>query len=283
MKIVRWNVSSRADSFRRADAFFVSFPKSGRTWVRVFLHAYMATVDGRPFSLDHDQLTPGRFPRVMFTHDRFEHRALGNWWSRLRGKHLIPRRDRRSKPVVLLARDPRDVLVSHYFHLARRRHAFRFRPESVSSMLRHPRFGIDPIVDTLNDWLAEWEGRANFMRLRYEDLRAKPEAGFRAVLDFLGFAPVDEEALAHGSSFSRFDNMQAMEASGQFAVRELSPGDARDVDSFKTRRGKVGGFRDHFSADDRRYARRAMERLDRRFGYEAGDVAAGAAAPTGRP
>src|SRR5215472_7782543 len=109
INLVRWNLSRRAPAFRKADAFLVSFPKSGRTWVRVLLHAYMAAVDGRAFSLDVDQLRPGRFPRVLFTHDRFEHRALGNWWSRLHGKHLIPGRDRRTKPVVLLVRDPRDV------------------------------------------------------------------------------------------------------------------------------------------------------------------------------
>jgi Sulfotransferase domain len=273
MNIVPWNLSSRARTFRQADAFVVSFPKSGRTWVRVFLYAYMAAVDGRPFSLESDQFTPGRFPRVLFTHDRFEHRALGNWWSRLRGKHLIPGRDRRTKRIVLLARDPRDVVVSHYFHLARRRHAFRFRPQSLASMLRDRRFGIGLIIGTLNDWLAEWEGQANFMRLRYEDLQAEPEAGFAALLGFLGFAPVNEAALARGLNFSRFDNMQAMEASGQFAVQELTPGKAGDVDSFKTRRGKVGGFRDYFAPADLQYANRAMQRLDRRFGYDAGEVA----------
>jgi Sulfotransferase domain len=276
MNIVRWNLSSRAGAFRQADAFVVSFPKSGRTWVRVFLHAYMAAVDGRPFSLEFDQFTPGRFPRVFFTHDRFEHHALGNWWSRLRGRHLIPGRDRRTKRVFLLARDPRDVVVSHYFHLSRRRHAFRFRPQSLSSMLRNRRFGIGPVIGTLNGWLAEWDGRANFMRLRYEDLQAEPVAGFAAVLAFLGFAPVNEAALAHGVNFSRFDNMQVMEASGRFAVPELSPGMAGDVDSFKTRRGKVGGFRDYFTVADLQYANRAMQRLDRRFGYDAGEVAAAA-------
>ncbi|HVQ78209.1 MAG TPA: sulfotransferase domain-containing protein, partial [Candidatus Binatia bacterium] len=269
MKFVSWNLSSRAPVFRQADTFIVSFPKSGRTWLRVFLHAYMAAVDRRPFSLD-DPSAPGRFPRVLFTHDRFEHRALGNWWSRLRGKHLIPGRDRRTKRIVLLARDPRDVVVSHYFHLARRRHAFRYHPESLSSMLRHPRFGIGAIIDTLNDWLEEWEGQANLMRLRYEDVRADPDASFRAMLAFSGFAPVNEEALALALEFSRFENMQAMEASGRFAVPELRPGDVGDVESFKTRRGKVAGFRDYLDAGDRQYASRAMERLDPRLGYDRG-------------
>jgi len=75
--------------------------------------------------------------------------------------------------------------------------------------------------------------------------------------------PIFEEAL----EFSRFENMQKLEAAGVFDSKILHPGDAHDPESFKVRRGKVGGYREYLSAEDLEYAADALMELDRRFGY----------------
>ena len=67
--------------------------------------------------------------------------------------------------------------------------------------------------------------------------------------------------------FSRFENMQRLEAAGAFDSKILRPGDVRDPESFKVRRGKVGGYRDYLSAEDQEYAAEALTELDVRFGY----------------
>jgi hypothetical protein len=41
----------------------------------------------------------------------------------------------------------------------------------------------------------------------------------------------------------------------------------RDPESFKVRRGKVGGYREYLSLDDQKYAADALTELDVRFGY----------------
>ncbi len=89
---------------------------------------------------------------------------------------------------------------------------------------------------------------------------------FRSLLQFLG-APVDEEILAATVDFCRFDNMQAMEQAGTFADEALRATNPADVQSFKARRGKVGGFRDHFSEADRKFAASVLKCLDSRYGY----------------
>jgi hypothetical protein len=61
--------------------------------------------------------------------------------------------------------------------------------------------------------------------------------------------------------------MQKLEAAGAFDSNILHPGDVRDPESFKVRRGKVGGYREYLSADDQRFAAAAMTELDARFGY----------------
>jgi hypothetical protein len=47
----------------------------------------------------------------------------------------------------------------------------------------------------------------------------------------------------------------------------LHPGDVRDPESFKVRRGKVGGYREYLSAEDQQFAEAALTKLDPRFGY----------------
>ena len=109
---MRWNLSSRARELSGGDAVLISIPKSGRTWIRTFLNAYFSYKLGRQFSLYLTDQGGAGVPRIIYSHDRFEHRTKGNAWDRLRGKYLIPRRTLRKKPIVLLARDPRDAFVS---------------------------------------------------------------------------------------------------------------------------------------------------------------------------
>jgi hypothetical protein len=63
--------------------------------------------------------------------------------------------------------------------------------------------------------------------------------------------------------------MQKLEAARAFDSNILHPGDVRDPESFKVRRGKVGGYREYLSAEDQRFAGAAMAELDSRFGYNA--------------
>ena len=117
---MRWNLSSRARELSGGDAILISIPKSGRTWVRTFLNAYFSYKLGRQFSLDLTDRGDTGVPRIIYSHDRFEDRTKGNSWDRLRRKYLIPRRALRKRPIVLLARDPRDAFVSYFIQLTRR-------------------------------------------------------------------------------------------------------------------------------------------------------------------
>lgn len=262
---VKWNLSASGRKMKASDVFFVSFPKSGRTWVRVFYCAYLSKLTDREFSLNAPQL-PG-IPKVVFTHDRWEHRVLPGWWNYVRGRHLVPPSARREKKIVLLVRDPRDVALSLYFHLTKRSHSFKWEPQPISDMLRDGRFGINPMVELMNEWLMEWHGSPRFKLMRYADCRQNPGREFREFLTFVGMTEIDETAFEHALHFSSFENMQAMEASGTFDATVLTPGNREDLNSFKVRSGKVGGFREAFGATDLEFAAEAMKRLDPRFGY----------------
>ena len=135
-------------------------------------------------------------------------------------------------------------------------------------MLRHPLFGVDPIVIAMNNWVAEWADRDDFMIACYEHLRREPVAGMSEVVRFVGFDPVRHaDALRAAVEATSFEALQKKEHKGQFKESYLRPGDVADPESFKVRRGKVGGYRDYLGPADVDYLNARLAPLDPRFGY----------------
>ena len=89
MRWPRRNFSSRASLLSGGEVVILSAPKSGRTWIRTFLCAYLCRRHGLEFTLQPGRYNHPEFPRVIFSHDRFEHRTKGNRWDRVRGKYLV--------------------------------------------------------------------------------------------------------------------------------------------------------------------------------------------------
>jgi hypothetical protein len=268
----RWtrrNFSSRARELSGGEAIILSVPKSGRTWLRAFLCAYFCKRFGLEFTLRPDRYREPRIPRLIFSHDLFEHRTKGDRWDRFRGKYLVPRSELGRAKIILLARDPRDCFVSLYLQMTRRdpNAPVELKQRTVGEMLRDGRFGVPAIINAMNDWINEFSGRDSFTLVRYEALRASPADHFRDLLAVLGEAEPDATNFQEALEFSRFENMQKLEAAGAFDSNILHPGDVRDPESFKVRRGKVGGYREYLSAEDQQFAAEAMTELDRRFGY----------------
>src|SRR4051794_3431596 len=259
----RMNLSSRAALLSGGDAFVVSIPKSGRTWVRAFLAAYFCARYEHPFTLEPEKYHDARIPRVIYTHDLFEHRTKGRWWDRVRGKYLIPPGELRRAKVLFLARDPRDAFVSHYVQLSR---PSADAPEELkkitaSEMLRDPLLGIAQIVQTMNDWLKEIGDRPNVTLVRYEDLKAAPTEQFRTVLNAIGEERISQTHFDHALQFSQFGNMKKLESADAFDSKILRNRDKQDPESANVRRGKVGGFTDYLTPADVEYANRAMAAL----------------------
>jgi glycosyltransferase involved in cell wall biosynthesis len=267
----RWNFSSRARELSGGDAIVISVPKSGRTWVRTFLCAYFCKRAGKPFTLRPDHYHDPGIPRLIFSHDFAEQRMKGRVWDRVRGKYLVPARELARAKVILLVRDPRDAFVSLYMQLVHRTRETpqQVKEKKVGDLMRDRRYGIMSIIRTMNDWFAEFGRRKNFTLLHYESLRAAPEKNFRALLATLGEMSPDPDAFKHAVEFSDFANMQRLEAAGVFDSKILRSRDVRNPESFKVRRGKVGGYRDYLSPEDQVFAAEALKHLDARFGYTA--------------
>ena len=253
-------VARQAD--REAEFFLVSYPKCGRTWLRVLLSRALETHYGAP---EVDYLggaflggnVPGA-PRVRVTHDDDPH------WKTPRGLDRRKRRYR-GKRVVLLVRDPRDVVVSMYFERSRRERAY---DGTLSAFLHERRGSLDTILAYYNVWAASRGIPSELLIVRYEDLRRETERELRRLLEFLGVKGVAAETVGDAVRFASFESMREMESAGSLGSGRLRPRDPNDPESFKTRRGKVGGFVDYLTPEEiADVERRIRTGLDPGFGY----------------
>ncbi len=269
---IPWNFSSNAKAFNQADALVVSVPKSGRTWLRVFLFKYFDELKEQKIEL----FETSSVQKIKFTHDLWEHRTAPHRYDWLRGRWLIPTQNRRNKRKVLLVRDPHDLMVSLYFQLTKRssdKHSSDFSG-TLSELLVDNKFGVEKVVETMNLWYQEWGRLDNFLMIRYEDAKADDAATFRKILEFLN-VKFDESVFQESLNFATFDNMKKIEKSGSVDKKltsaigkiALSPGKVDDPESFKVRKGKVGNYKEYMSDADLAVVAEAMKKLDSAFGY----------------
>ncbi len=227
------------------DVYVVSYPKCGRTWVRTMLKTCAELLE-QPEQVFHDKelvQVSGRI--VKFEHDQ------GTWVP------APPRLDKLSfrrhtyagKKVVLLVRDPRDVLVSSWYHLRYRENIFR---ADLSTFIRDPLVGIEKVVAFMNMFVDNAGVPSDFLLMTYEDLHQQPRDCFSSLLRLIDIG-ISDGVLDQAIEASSFGRMKQMETRGSMREPWMRPG-AKDLDkALKVRRGKVGSYRQELSEDDVAY------------------------------
>lgn len=250
---VRGYLESRR--LRMADAVVVSFGKSGRTWLRVMLSHFYKVRHGLDTEMliefDNMHRRDRGIPRLLFTHDNY----LGDWTG-----NGVTKSDYFDRRVVLLARHPADTAVSQ-FHQWK----YRMRPhkkllnqypaedEAVTlfDFVMDERGGVPRIVEFMNRWAEALTHIDRSLVVRYEDLRVDTARELDRVLRFIG-TPGDAKAVQDAVDYASFERMRARESAGaetSGAGGRLTAADRDNPDSFKTRRAKVGGYRDDFEPE----------------------------------
>jgi hypothetical protein len=272
------------EEYRRlqlADYVFVSFGKSGRTWLRVMLSRYYQLAYGLPersiLRFDNYSNINTAVPKIFFTHGNYVRDYTG---------HYESKQDFYDKKVILLVRRPQDVAVSQYFQwkyrMPARKKGLNQYPAhgedlSLYDFVMNPRVGFGGIVDFMNGWARELPKLKGHLLLRYEDMHAAPAVQLRRMVEFLGMQP-DDQWIDEAVRFASVDNLRELERNRFFrgAGIRMKPKDRGNPDSYKVRRAKVGGYRDYF--DDEQLARidaMVQSSLSPVFGYhEASDAVA---------
>ena len=245
----------------RAGLLIIAHPKSGNTWLKVMLSRLYQARHGLPDSLinSSDELARRNpaIPRVSATNGYYSYEgAIG------RALALdAPDSALRHKPVVLLARNPCDIAVSWYFQFTKRQsarkqelinhfieHPIDRRTVTMWDFVRHSDIGLPSLIVFLNTWERNVGNLERSLVLRYEDLRAEPAKTLKQVTALMGETFSDRE-IDEAVSFASFENLRRLETGGFFRQGGLTLRNPKDPDSFKVRRGKVGGYRDYFTPE----------------------------------
>jgi len=266
--IVNWNLSpKKVAQYRQADVLILSVGKSGRTWLRVLLNKYLSLHFNVAFNIGELHADNAAIPSVKFDHELWSHYCDAPWHHRVLGSNIVPAPILARKKVVVIYRDPRDVVVSLYFHKTKRS---RNRMDTdISTFIRDTHYGIDNIVRVMNLWHQRLADHPRCLWMRYEAMKSDTRVELARLVSFIGI-DVDRAKVDEAVKFSEFENMKKMEANNEFGSAILRARDVSDPDSFKVREGRVGGYVKHFGDADLRFLDEAIGRLDPFYSYRAG-------------
>ena len=267
--ILRWY------AHRNTDVYMVSYPKCGRTWLRMMVGRAI----GQYFSLPEDEDTlflrwknrPNPLiPRISVVHDDRPMLKTPNELENSKARF-------RNKRVIFLVRDPRDVIVSSYFEMKNRGHLFGDNPYekrkavfegSLSEFILRETGGFETILSYYNIWASNRQVPRDFLLVRYEDMKAEPCKELRRVIDFLGLHVIPDAILVEAVEYASFENMRKLEAEGSFRSGILNPADRTNDETYKTRKGKVRGYVDYLDESEiASLNQKMLEELSPIFGY----------------
>ena len=257
---------------RLADRTIISHTKSGRTWLRVMIsHVYHLNY-GVPaddlIKFDNLHKLNAAIPKLFFFRDTTVPTFT------LKGGCVPVPADRKT---LFLIRDPRDVAVSFYFHIKNRASDRELDRKGISATVRdlelYPfvaseRLGVLRVIDHMNRWHEDMQRMPQRLVVKYEEMRADPTGELDRVMTFLANQKFKQEVINRSVEFASFDSLSRKEANGFFKSNNLQPRNVGDRDSYKVRRGKIGGYRDYF--DDGQIASidsLVHDRLNPVYGY----------------
>ena len=229
----------------------ISYPKCGRTWLRMLIGYYFVT----KYSLPEQDVLESKelmlrvgLPALSFTHEDSD-------WNKT--KKSIPyhklsttKDHHKNDQIIFLHRDIKDTLVSSYFQATKRDVQYE---GTLSEFIRDDRFGVKKIHRFNQLWFANKNAPKKFMSVSYEDMHSDTAQVLKNVLQFINETDISESAVNTAIERCSFKNMQRAELKNELNSFRLQPGDSDDPESFKVRRGKVHGYLDYLTEEDVSY------------------------------
>lgn len=232
----------------------LSYPKSGRTWLRFMVNCYLCRV----FDLDCANVFDAekrlkQVHPIEWTHltgamiAKLPYWAMGPW-------RLDPAA--RRVPWLVLTRNFQATLQSAYFQARDRIKVFHGSP---SAFLRDPRYGVIKLVSFYNQFEQLRPKLADCTLFSYETMLREPKTQLEQVVLKLGLS-VHNDLLDEVVEASSFENMKRLSVTPAYAGSVIAPTDPNNPETFKVR----SGGRDKkqlFTEDDLAYLERVIDDL----------------------
>jgi hypothetical protein len=214
---IRYN-RSLPTNYAVEDIFLVSYPKSGNTWLRFLIanaiKSYYELDREVNFFTIEDIIPAPREKTTMYQRGAF-------------GRPELPRVLKSHSSynpyfyrVILLVRDPRDVIVSYYNYLL---YLNRLSANtSISEFIRSKKYGVNNWLQHSKSWYFQTKPSGQLVKIfRYEDLLADTEKQLFLVMELLGIH-LNEQQLKQAIELSSKDRMKASEKK-HFPTHKLNP------------------------------------------------------------
>lgn len=266
---------------KRANLLMIAHPKSGNTWLKVMLSRLYQERFNLPDNLlnksDEYSRKHSEIPRLAASNGYYSYEGII-------GDDLNidnPDSSLRDKPIVLIARNPIDIAVSWYFQFTKRQsvqkqelinhfieHPIDRKTISMWDFVRHSDIGLPSLIEFLNRWERNLANCPNSIIIRYEDLRGQPAETLAKITELMGESFSAEE-IQQAVDYGSFENQRKLESNGFFKQGGMTLRNPKDTESFKTRRGKVGGYADYFSSEQvQELEELMMSNLSPTFNYQ---------------
>jgi len=252
------------------DVILVSYPKSGRTWLRMMLAKIL-----KDTGVDTD-----KNEMILCTHKNYND---------------IVKDYGKDKKIIFLIRDPGDVVVSQFRELEIAKPWQLSKAPSISRFIRGifiregsvgtggmprskdgvRRAGINALVDYMNEWFSDLRNVNESKIITYEEMKEDAFSVLKEVIEFIGYECGDKD-IKNAVEYASFPNMRKIEedsinennAGTEDFIRKLKKHEKRDNKNLlrkykgnfgkekqvsRVRRGEVRGYLDELSEKDIAY------------------------------
>jgi hypothetical protein len=230
----------------REDFHIIGHPKSGKTWLTVALSNLLQSKykrDEASLIKTPNFLAPGftNRPNLYIAHG-------GNTFNLVAG---TPDFHPEKKNIILLTRDPRDIVASYYYQRSKRKSKFT---GTLDEFIYDQETGIIKIIKYFN-LVAEFRYKAkSFHRITYEEMSADMAGVLRRLCHIMNI-DVSDEQITSAVEWTRFDKMRSREENDYYNSELPSVFNSKknDPNAFKVRKGEVGSYRDELNEEQVAY------------------------------
>ncbi|MEX0660705.1 MAG: sulfotransferase domain-containing protein [Candidatus Woykebacteria bacterium] len=258
------NKFQRVKIFYQNDVQLISYPKCGRTWLRLLIgkiieFEYKINSED-PSDLEDVYMVCKQnnitIPLIIVSHD-----DNPQWKS---AENIeTDKKKYKHKKVVFLVRDPRDVIVSSFYQKKYRKQAYK---GNIDELIFEEKGGLLSLLHFYNVWAKNYSVPKSFHLVHYEALKKEPFQELRSLLNFLSLEKISDESIHKAIEFCSFQNMRKMEKQEVINIGRLTPTDKLNTDTYKTRKGKIGGYREELKPETINYMDKEIKkRLDNFF------------------
>ncbi|MDR3504842.1 MAG: sulfotransferase domain-containing protein [Acidocella sp.] len=262
--------------------WLASYPKSGNTWVRAFLHNYITRPETAhsinqltDFSVAECAAPFFRQPGETLTTEQVQAKrpSVHEELTRLHpdlvfvkthnanlAMHGIPLcTPEHTAGAVYIVRDPRDVALSFAAFAQKGVDEIIELMASPGAANASDELQVFELLSSWSEHVRSWVGAPRRLLTRYEDLVAEPERYFARIIRFIGTGEVDQQRLARAIEFSSFKSLSAQETAEGYKAGGTS--------GKFFRQGKAGQWRERLTPAQAERITAAHGEVMQKLGY----------------